>query len=149
MLAGLQKYTPCLAALFALGLTGCSDQQAQKLGDATAESAKSANRALSIAAEKLGNAASRIKQQVGEAELTGKVYARLHWDKQLQSVQVSIDSQQGGIVVLSGTVESAELRDRIVDIAANTMGVREVHDRMQIVRSEKSTSRDRTTGRDE
>jgi osmotically-inducible protein OsmY len=118
--------------LSAACLCGCGDRQANKIGEMTAESARSATRAMSVAAEHLGKAASKLKEQVGEAELTGKVFARLHWDKQLQSVKIAIDSQPGGVVVLTGNVASETVRSRIIELAANTVGVREVRDVLRV-----------------
>lgn len=111
---------------------GCSQEQAQKIGEGGIGKAAGANELLQQAAQSLGRGLKQVKQGLDEAELTGKVYSRLIWDKQLQSAKVSIDSKPGGIVEVSGAVPSAKARDRALDLVANTMGVKEVVDRLQV-----------------
>lgn len=111
---------------------GCSDQQAKGLGQMTESGAKAGASALAQAAQVLGKGVQSVKQGLSEAELSGKVHARILWDKPLANSPFSIDAQPGGIVKLTGNVETEELHRRLLDLVGNTVGVREVIDGVQI-----------------
>lgn len=144
---GRARWSGIRAAGFAgMILLGCSDQQAAKIGDVTENSAKNAGQLLQQTARAIGAGAKKVKQGLDEAELTGKIYARLVWDKQLQQVKISIDSQPGGIVRLDGRVPSAALHQRVLEIAANTVGVREVIDAIEVEGALSSQPDPRTSG---
>lgn len=119
-------------------LIGCGQQ------GLSAVDKEDAQATLNNAARALGQGMQKLKQTVGEAELSGKVYARLGWDKQLQACSVTIDSQPGGVVELRGTVPNDRLHARLIDIVANTMGVKEVIDRTEIGSVPESGSRANT-----
>jgi osmotically-inducible protein OsmY len=119
-----------LSATIFLG--GCTEQQAQQLGDVTEGTAKTGGAALKDFAQHVGKGLKKVRQGLDEAELGGKIYARIYWDKQLQAAKVSIDAHVDGTVELQGTVPDAKTHDRIVDLARNTVGVKEVIDRLEV-----------------
>lgn len=113
---------------------GCSDRQAEAVAKQSLEAIQSpANKdKLQHAAQVIGNGLKSVRQTLDDAELQGKVYARISWDKLLQGAKLSATARPGGVVDLSGSVPSAALRDRALDLVANTVGVREVVDKIAI-----------------
>ncbi|MBM3116897.1 BON domain-containing protein [Jeongeupia naejangsanensis] len=62
---------------------------------------------------------------VDDSILTGQVKAALFGDQALSVLQIKVTTRQG-VVVLSGTVDSAEQRAKAITIAAGVSGVRDV-----------------------
>lgn len=123
-------------------VAGCSDQQAKGVGLVTENGAKAGAAALQQAAQVLGRGVKSVKQGLSEAELSGKVHARILWDKPLAGSPFSIDAEPGGLVKLSGRVETEELHRRLIDLVSNTVGVREVVDAVEIGRVDPRNPRD-------
>jgi hypothetical protein len=65
-----------------------------------------------------------------------RVRCRLQWDRFLDGVQVEIDSPAEGVVRLRGTVASNLHRQRLTDLARETIGVREVKDELVVSESQ-------------
>ena len=63
--------------------------------------------------------------------ITGKVKAAIIAETGLKSLEINVDTRDA-TVTLSGTVDSANLRDRARQIAASTPGVRNVVDDLVI-----------------
>lgn len=121
------------AGLVALGLaSGCSDQQAKQLGENASEGAGKIQGTLRQAAQSLGKTLVKVRQSLDDAELAGKVYARVLWDQQLQEAKVSVDAKPGGIVTMRGKVLSRSDRRRVIELAETTVGVTEVKDELEV-----------------
>lgn len=121
-----------LSLVLLLFASACNNQQAQNLGDTSAENLGKASETLKHVAQSLGKGLSKVRQGLDDAELTGKVYVRILWDKDLQESKVSISTRPGGIVTIRGTVESRTVRRRILELAESTVGVEEVDDQMEV-----------------
>lgn len=115
-----------------LAAAGCAQQGAAPGEAVEGLKGTSASDSFKQAAQVLGRGLKQVRQGLDDAELAGKIYARILWDKQLQAAKVSIDSRPGGVVELKGTAPSDRVRERVVDLAANTIGVREVLDRIEV-----------------
>jgi hypothetical protein len=70
-------------------------------------------------------AAQRVDETLAEAALTGKIKAKIALDDTVKSADVHVHSNNG-IVTLSGRVNSAAQRDRILQLANETAGVKSV-----------------------
>ncbi len=75
---------------------------------------------------------AEIRQSVDELSVQGRVYGRLRWDKALSGETIDIDVQKENVVVLSGMVADEAARQKAVKLAEDTVGVREVVDRLQL-----------------
>jgi hyperosmotically inducible protein len=69
---------------------------------------------------------------VKDSVITTKVKANLTADKASNLARVHVDTDQNGVVWLSGTVESAAVASRAVAIAEKTEGVRSVHNDIKV-----------------
>lgn len=72
------------------------------------------------------------KTFVKDSAITAKVKANLTADKASNLARVHVDTDQNGVVWLSGTVESATVASRAVAIAEKTDGVRSVHNDIKV-----------------
>jgi hypothetical protein len=68
----------------------------------------------------------------GGPGLSGRVAARIHWDKALEDLSIQVCSTEGGTVELKGTVRDLAQRQRAVQLAESTAGVETVTDHLQI-----------------
>ncbi len=62
----------------------------------------------------------------------GRVEARLRWDRYLADVRIEVSGEEDGVVVLSGKVKDAQLKQRALDLASSTVGVERVTDEVQV-----------------
>jgi BON domain len=75
--------------------------------------------------DRAARAALRVDETLAEAALTGKIKAKIALDDTVKSADVHVHSQHG-IVTLSGTVNAASQRDRILQLTHETAGVTSV-----------------------
>lgn len=81
--------------------------------------------------EQAGSSAPSYGQKIRDASITASIESRYAWDRDVSSSKVEVDTQ-GGVVTLTGTVDGDPARKRAVRIAADTSGVREVRDQLQV-----------------
>ena len=67
-----------------------------------------------------------------DGQLSSQVMAKIVEDETLQGSNVKVEAKGKGVVNLSGTVTSARARERAVEIAKTTTGVREVEDQIKV-----------------
>ncbi|HEX4071881.1 MAG TPA: BON domain-containing protein [Planctomycetaceae bacterium] len=101
-------------AFNAVGQQGDSDSIGDKL-----------NRELHRAEDKLRETWKDVQKATHRMTVQGRVYARLYWDKALVDAPFQIEAKDGGVIVLKGSVPSAEARRRAVELAQTTIGVHE------------------------
>lgn len=75
---------------------------------------------------------SSPKAFVSDAVITTKIKAEFAKDKQVSVRHIKVDTDNKGIVQLSGTAKSQEEADKAVQIARNVKGVVAVDNRIQI-----------------
>jgi len=90
------------------------------------------DRGLEQISEKLKKAWEDAKQSVDELGIQGRVYARLRWDKALANQKIDVQVQKKDIVVLTGIVPDESVLDKAVQLAQDTIGVREVVNQLQV-----------------
>ncbi|QDV38487.1 BON domain-containing protein [Tautonia plasticadhaerens] len=99
------------------------DGPAEQVGEVVGGALDTAGRAVERG---LRTAFARTRGAVESMEVIARVYSRLHWDKQLAGSRLYLESRPGGVVLLRGSVPSAEAADRAVALAASTLGVSQV-----------------------
>ena len=87
--------------------------------------------ALVVAAGASPGHARTIGQVIDDATLVASVKAKLTADQLSNLVRIDVGSD-GGVVTLSGTVPTAERRDRIVQIASAVNGVKRVVNNIKV-----------------
>ncbi len=72
------------------------------------------------------------KTFVKDSVITAKIKAKMAEDKQVSALNVKVDTDNKGIVTLSGKAKSREEADKAVAIAQSVEGVVAVENRIQI-----------------
>ena len=79
----------------------------------------------------VGKAATEVGQAVDEGSLTLKIKSKMALDDLVKARTINVDTA-GSVVTLTGTVESAQERERAVRLARETAGVTNVVDKLQV-----------------
>ena len=90
------------------------------------------NRGLREAETKLRETWADVQRATHRMTIKGRVYARLYWDKSLADAPFQVETKDGGVVVLKGSVPSADAKHRAVELAQSTVGVNETVDDLGI-----------------
>ncbi len=78
---------------------------------------------------------SSPKAFVKDSVITAKVKAEMAKDKQVSALHIKVDTDNKGVVTLSGKARSKEEADKAVSIARSVEGVVAVENRIQIASS--------------
>ena len=70
-------------------------------------------------------------RQTTDAGITGMVKTKLAADGQVRAFEINVDTTSG-VVTLTGNVDSQEAKDRAIQLARETTGVREVKDMISV-----------------
>jgi osmotically-inducible protein OsmY len=111
--------------VFCTALTVGQQKDSDSLGDKV-------NRGLERAERKLRETWGDIQKATHRMTVQGRVYARLYWDKSLAEAPFQVETKDGGVVVLKGSVPSAEAKHRAVELAQSTVGVNDTVDELGI-----------------
>jgi len=79
-----------------------------------------------------------VKKATHRMTVNGRVYARLYWDKSLTDATIKIEAKDAGVVVLKGTVPSADARRRAVELCQSTVGVHDTIDELAVALPDKT-----------
>ena len=93
---------------------------------------ESVDRGLTNIGNKLRKTWAEFRKSVDELSVQGRVYGRLHWDKAIGSAPIEITVQNENVVTLSGSVPTEAARRTAVTLANDTVGVRQVIDRLTV-----------------
>jgi hyperosmotically inducible protein len=83
------------------------------------------------AAQKTSQAAVKLEGAMSEGALTAKIKSKMMLDDYVKARTIDVDTS-GGVVTLTGVVESAAERERAVRLARETDGVKRVVDKLEI-----------------
>lgn len=72
------------------------------------------------------------RESVSRMGVEARVYARLHWDRDLFAAAIDLTSPKNGTIVLEGNVAGEKLRSKAVTLARETLGVEEVVDHLTV-----------------
>lgn len=73
-----------------------------------------------------------IKENVGDAVITTKIKAEFAKDKQVSALNIKVDTDDKGVVTLSGNAKSKAEADKAVKIAGDTKGVSSVKNEIKV-----------------
>jgi hypothetical protein len=95
------------------------------------------DRGLEQLTDEVREAWAKARREVDQLGVQGRVYGRLRWDKALaeQPIDVDVDQKstdEESTVILTGRVPDERARKKAIELAQDTVGVREVIDRLQI-----------------
>jgi hypothetical protein len=101
----------------AIGTTGIDTERAREIG--------------AEAGEKTAAAVNQAKSALDDAALTAKIKSKMALDDTVKALNVDVDTSNG-VVTVSGTVRSDAERQRALQLARETDGVRQVTDRLVV-----------------
>jgi hyperosmotically inducible protein len=84
------------------------------------------DRGLSQIGAELSHAWADVRKSVEKMGVQGRVYGRLHWDKELEGANLEVAVRDNQIVVLSGHVATASAKVKAEQLARDTVGVTSV-----------------------
>jgi osmotically-inducible protein OsmY len=90
------------------------------------------DRGVSRLSEELRRGWQEVRATVDRLGVQGRVYGRLHWDKNLAGATIDIDVRDDHTVVLQGSVPSQRAKAKAAELAADTVGVQEVIDKLAV-----------------
>ena len=101
-------------------------EQAEKIARETKGVTSVMNNIMVGAAGRGKSTAASIKENVSDAIITTKIKAEFAKDKQVSAMSVKVDTDDKGVVTLSGTAKSTAEADQAARIARDTKGVTSV-----------------------
>ena len=93
---------------------------------------KRLDRGLEELREEVKQAWTDVRKSVDKLSVQGRVYGRLRWDKALAEEPIDVSMQDKNIVVLTGRVPDDDTRQKAIQLAKDTVGVRDVVDQLQV-----------------
>jgi hypothetical protein len=119
------------AGVIAVGYLHAQDGLGQRLG-------KKIDQGLNEIGSDLRRGWASVRQSVDKLGVQGRVYGRLHWDKALANATIDIQVPQEGVIVLKGSVPNTAAQLRAVNLARETVGVKQVTDELSVPRDQPS-----------
>jgi osmotically-inducible protein OsmY len=120
---------PCLGLVLAPQLSSRGDEPnlGEKIG-------RQVDRAVSRIGDELKQGWAEVRRTVDKLTVQGRVYGRLHWDRDLYQTNIEVDAVDNDVVALKGEVPSVAVRAKAVRLARETVGVREVRDSLTVAK---------------
>ena len=73
-----------------------------------------------------------IKENIGDAVITTRIKAEYAKDKDVSALKIKVDTDDKGVVTLSGNAKSQAEADKAVKIARDTKGVSSVKNEIKV-----------------
>jgi hypothetical protein len=90
------------------------------------------DRGLDELGQELRQGWAQIRSTVDRLGVQGRVYGRLRWDKAIAGASIDVQVEGEDVVVLSGSVPKESARKKAIELANDTVGVREVVDKLRV-----------------
>jgi BON domain len=119
----------------AIGMIGCTNEDTDHLARVGHKVAEKAATALGNADGKLLSTFPAVGGDATQPTLSGRVSARLRWDKTLAEVKIEVN-ESGTTVELKGTVPEQAQKQRALELAESTEGVQKVTDKLELAGKE-------------
>jgi len=123
--------TGATIGLLALTLAGCGEHDAEQLARVARKSAEKVETMTGGAPDKVAHSLDALRANWNEVALDARVTARIRWDKELQGADIRVVAVNN-VVELHGTVKDVAQRQRAVELARSTLGVKDVTDALQV-----------------
>jgi osmotically-inducible protein OsmY len=122
------RFALFLLALVPLAVSGCKARD----GDILRRIVRKTGEKLQGTSGPIGQLGEGISASAGSSGAAGRVEARLRWDRYLADVRIEVSGEEDGVVVLSGKVKDAQIKQRALDLANSTVGVVRVKDEVTV-----------------
>ena len=116
---GSGRVRPADAPRETVGTTGASAERAREVG--------------AEVGERTAVAADQARRALADGSVTAKIKAKMALDDTVKALDVDVDTN-GATVTVSGTVQTQAQRDRVLQLAKETEGVKEVIDHIRVPR---------------
>jgi osmotically-inducible protein OsmY len=125
-----------ISLLLALGLSACNkpgpaEQAGKKMDQVATDTEKKVGDTANKVENKMSAEGAKASVAYDDAEITTKVKAELFAEPGLKSLQISVDTI-GGVVTLTGTVDSKANSDKAKARTMAISGVKDVNDHLVI-----------------
>jgi osmotically-inducible protein OsmY len=101
----------------AVGTSGVNPERARQVG--------------AEVGERTAAAANEARRAIGDGQITAKIKAKMALDDTVKALDVNVDTN-GTTVTVTGQVGSAAQRERVLQLARETQGVKEVVDHLRV-----------------
>jgi osmotically-inducible protein OsmY len=122
------------AGAFLLGWWGNRSVTGDRPAGAVGTTGVNAERARQVGAEvgeRTAAAANEARRALADGQITAKIKAKMALDDTVKALAVDVDTS-GTTVTVTGTVDSPAQRERVLQLARETQGVRQVVDHLRI-----------------
>jgi osmotically-inducible protein OsmY len=82
--------------------------------------------------ENVKDTTEKVKENVKDSVITTKIKAEYAKDKRVSFRRIHVDTDDNGVVTLSGTARSKAEKDKAASIAKNTEGVSSVKNKIKV-----------------
>ena len=120
-----------IGSLAACDKPGSAESAGKKIDESVENSAKKMNETAERVGEKMEHQSEKAGVAIDDAAITTKVKAAIFAEPNLKSLQISVDTV-GGVVTLTGSVNSSADSDRAKAVAAGVEGVKNVDNRLAL-----------------
>ena len=120
-----------LLGWWATGDRDVLDRAKDAIGTTGAVSTERAREAGAQAGETAAVAANQAKLALENGAITAKIKSKMTLDDTIDALKINVDTANR-VVTLTGTVDNEAQRQRALQLARETDGVREVVDRLQV-----------------
>jgi len=93
------------------------------------------DRGLTQIGTELSQAWAEARKSIEKMGVQGRVYGRLHWDKDLEGAKLEISVRDNQVVVLSGNVATVAAKQKAEELASDTIGVGSVVNELSVTSS--------------
>jgi osmotically-inducible protein OsmY len=124
------------AGAFLLGWWGAGRTQSEAENQTVGTAGTAAERAREVGAdvgERAAVAAEQARRSLADGGITAKIKAKMALDDTVKALAVDVDTS-GSTVTVTGTVDTAAQKERVLQLARETEGVKNVVDRVQVRR---------------
>jgi hypothetical protein len=113
------------------GISGPAGEPVGTTGKVPEVDAARAREAGAAIGEKVATGANQAQRAIAETALTGKIKSKMALDDMVKAADINVDTVNG-VVTLSGRVRSEAERQRAVQLAKETDGVKSVTDHLVV-----------------
>lgn len=123
----------CGAVVLSLAMIAPAYSQPQSGEQVGSRIGRTIGGAIDELASEVREGFAKVRSAVDRLGVEGRVYARLHWDKQLNKSDLAVDVRDDGSALLTGTVPSDEAKAKAARLAEDTVGVKTVVNNIRVV----------------
>ena len=113
---------------YRLGGDGVETPVSAKVPTVDTEKARETGAAIG---QQVATGAAHAEQALAEGSLTAKIKAKMALDDTVKALAVNVDTT-GPVVTVAGTVDSEAQRQRVIQLARETEGVKQVVDHLRV-----------------